>query len=80
MPADINDLDPVVKPRDDTGGVTGYSLLVTRVSPFAEASGDKSPPPVARGATPPARNPPTQTGFARGPGAVGIHTTDATNY
>ena len=53
--------------------VTSYSQLVTRDrSPFAEASGDKSPPPVARGATPPAQVPPTQTGFARGPGAVGI--------
>ena len=63
--------------------VTSYSQLVTRdrlpfaeasgdKSSFAKASGDKSPPPVARGATPPARNPPTQTGFARGPGAVGI--------
>ena len=47
-------------------------LLVTRVSPFARASGDKSPPPVALRATPPARIPPTQTLFARGPGAVGI--------
>ena len=39
-----------------------------------------SPPPVARSATPPARNPPTQTVFAWGPGAVGIHTTNAMNY
>ena len=39
-----------------------------------------APPPVARGATPPARIPPTQTMFARGPGAVGIRATDATNY
>ena len=39
-----------------------------------------SPPPVARSATPPARNPPTQTLFARGPGAGGIGTTDAINY
>ena len=31
--------------------------------------------------TPPRpQNPPTQTLFARGPGAVGIHTTGATNY
>ena len=39
-----------------------------------------SPPPVALCATPPAQVPPTQTLFARGPGAVGIRTTDATNY
>ena len=39
-----------------------------------------APPPVARGATPPARIPPTQTMFARGPEAVGIRATDATNY
>ena len=57
--------------------VWSYLLLV---SPFAKASGDKSPPPVALRATPPARIPPTQTMFARGPGAVGIHTTDAMNY
>ena len=41
--------------------VARNSLLVTRV-----------PPPVVQSTTPPAQVPPTQTLFARGPGAVGI--------
>ena len=59
--------------RNDSGGVTRDR------PPFVKASGDNSPPPVALCATPPARVPPTRH-VARGPGAVGIRTTDATNY
>ena len=44
--------------------VTGNSLLVTCYSCL--------PPPVVQSTTPPAQLPPTQTLFARGPGAVGI--------
>ena len=44
--------------------VTGYWLLVTRYSCL--------PPSVVQSTTPPAQVPPTQTLFARGPGAVGI--------
>ena len=46
--------------------VTRNSLLVTRISPFAKATGDKTHPPSRE-----ARHPP--------PEAVGIHMTDATN-
>ena len=65
-----------------TSGRGSYWLLVTRYSYFTlrQGFGWQAPPPVARSATPPARNPPTQTMFARGLGAVGIHTTDAMNY
>ena len=45
-------------------GGAGNSLLVTCYSCF--------PPPVVQSTTPPAQVPPTQTLFARGPGAVGI--------
>ena len=45
---------------------TTVELLVTRISPFAKATGDKTHPP-SRGA----RHPP--------PEAVGIRMTDATN-
>ena len=41
----------------------GCWLRVTRISPT---------PPSSQAMTPPARIPPTQTLFARGPGAVGI--------
>ena len=55
--------------------VTGYSCF----HPSPRLRVMNHPPTVLR-PPPPARIPPTQTVFARGPGAVGIHTTDATNY
>ena len=81
MPADILYLDPVVKQHPTNTNVfvgaprhgMTRELLVARDSLLG-------PPPVALCATPPAQVPPTKIAFSRGPGAVGIYTTDATNY
>ena len=59
--------------------VARNSLLVTRVT-LRQGFGWQAPPPVARSATPPARIPPTQTMFARGPGAVGIGAFSSRGY
>ena len=53
-----------------TSGRGSYWLLVTRYSCFTlrQGFGWQAPPPVARGAPPPARNPPTKNCIFAGPG------------